>query len=466
MALLFDASGWLVMPFWLLMIVAPRWRTTERVVRSPAIAVGPALLYAALVLPQLAALAPRLAHPTLVDVASLLGTPQGATIAWAHFLAFDLFVGRWVFLDARARGLSPWMISPLLVLTLLFGPLGLLGYLVLRSESPSRLLAAVRVFLAEGRRGSPALIAVALGAGALLGVSLVLQLIDERLVGGASTWLKPAKFGASILVTAPVLAWIIAKLRTPAGVGKGLRRAAGVFATTVVIELVLITVQAARAVPSHFNVGTLPDLLVFQIMGASITVFWMAQIWLTLRAFRHPFPDVAVGYGIRAGLLIATIGAGLAFTMTARVTPAQRAEIAAGHVRLAGGHSVGIEDGGRGLPGTRWSTEGGDLRVAHFVGLHALQVMPLFAWAVSRRRRRSGSDRTPARLTVVASTAYAGAVITTLVQALRGQPLFAPDATTIALAVALVAGPAAGGVIAMLRCAPGGEQWASEPCRQ
>ena len=62
----------------------------------------------------------------------MLGTPEGATVAWVHFLAFDLFVGRWVYLDARARGVSPWATSPLLFATLMVGPVGLLGYLAVR----------------------------------------------------------------------------------------------------------------------------------------------------------------------------------------------------------------------------------------------------------------------------------------------------------------------------------------------
>jgi hypothetical protein len=64
---------------------------------------------------------------------SLLGTPTGTTLAWAHFVAFDLFVGRWIYLDSRSRSYSAWGVSPILVLTLLIGPVGLLMYLGARS---------------------------------------------------------------------------------------------------------------------------------------------------------------------------------------------------------------------------------------------------------------------------------------------------------------------------------------------
>ena len=129
---LFGLSNLLVMPFWLLMILLPRWRVTERLLRSPLVVLGPALLYAALILPRLAEIAPALLRPELPSIAALLGSPVGATIAWMHFLAFDLFVGRWIYMDARARGVSAWVTSPVLFLTLLVGPVGLLLHLCLR----------------------------------------------------------------------------------------------------------------------------------------------------------------------------------------------------------------------------------------------------------------------------------------------------------------------------------------------
>jgi hypothetical protein len=100
LATLFDASVLLVAPFWLLMIVLPGWRVTERVIASPWIAAPAAALYLVLVVPGLPDVVAALSSPSLVTIASMLGTPEGATLAWAHFLAFDLFVGRWVYLAA------------------------------------------------------------------------------------------------------------------------------------------------------------------------------------------------------------------------------------------------------------------------------------------------------------------------------------------------------------------------------
>jgi hypothetical protein len=133
MDLIFSLGNLLVLPFWLGMIVLPRWRWTERLVQSPLIVLAPAALYLALIVPQLGALAPVLMRPTVAAVAAALATPAGATLAWLHFLAFDLFVGRWVYLDSRERGLSPWLMAPLLFLVLMVGPAGLLAYLAARS---------------------------------------------------------------------------------------------------------------------------------------------------------------------------------------------------------------------------------------------------------------------------------------------------------------------------------------------
>lgn len=128
----FKVGNLLAMPFWVLMIVLPRWRWTVRVMRSPLVAAGPALLYVILVVPRLAEVVPVLIRPELHAVAGLLGTAGNAAAAWMHFLAFDLLVGRWVYMDGLERRVSPWATAPILFLTLLLGPLGFLLYLPAR----------------------------------------------------------------------------------------------------------------------------------------------------------------------------------------------------------------------------------------------------------------------------------------------------------------------------------------------
>lgn len=138
MATVFSASFLLVLPFWLLMIFLPTWRFTERALRSPWVAAPAALLYAVLVLPRLPEVLGAVASPELAGVSALLGTPAGATVGWVHFLAFDLFVGRFAYLESRERGLSPFVMAPVLFAILMLGPVGFLVYLALRQTLGSR----------------------------------------------------------------------------------------------------------------------------------------------------------------------------------------------------------------------------------------------------------------------------------------------------------------------------------------
>ena len=133
LTLVFTLGLVLVAPCWLAMILFPRSRALLGIVSSPLVVAGPALLYALLLAPHLAEVLPILARPTLPTVAALLGSPLGATLAWLHFLAFDLFAGRWIFLESQKRDMNAFLVSAILVLTFMIGPCGLLLYLVLTS---------------------------------------------------------------------------------------------------------------------------------------------------------------------------------------------------------------------------------------------------------------------------------------------------------------------------------------------
>src|SRR3954470_20990974 len=116
---LFQVVNISVMPFWLLMILAPRWGLTRRIMGS---LVAPALfasLYVVLVVPALPTVLPLLLRPDLTGVSDLLSRPEGAVVGWIHFLTFDLFVGRWEYRDAQERRLSHWLVAPALILTLM-----------------------------------------------------------------------------------------------------------------------------------------------------------------------------------------------------------------------------------------------------------------------------------------------------------------------------------------------------------
>ena len=221
-------------------------------------------------------------------------------------------------------------------------------------------------WFAELRRRDGPLFWAGLASFAGLVLAALLLVIDPRGVLGVSVWLKPAKFGASIGLYLWTLAWLCPYLPVA-------RWVRPVVAGSMILELICIFGQAARGVGSHFNEATVFDAIVFNVMGLAIACNTVALAVLAVAAWRAPALTMpALAWGIRIGLALAVLGGLEGAWMIGNA-----------------GHSVGVPDGGPGLPITMWSTRGGDLRVAHFVALHALQVLPLLGWAMARR---AGSD--------------------------------------------------------------------------
>jgi hypothetical protein len=133
MEILFNLSNLIVIPFWIMMILLPHWNWTRRVLSSLWVLVPALLLYSALVLPALAQISSLYSGMNLAAISEGLGTLQGATTTWAHLVAFDLFAGRWAYLDSRRREITAWLASPALFFILMLGPFGLLLYLLLRA---------------------------------------------------------------------------------------------------------------------------------------------------------------------------------------------------------------------------------------------------------------------------------------------------------------------------------------------
>ena len=123
----------LILPQWMLMLLAPGRSLTHRMLASPWSVVPPAMAYAVIVLPQLGELLPLLLRPTPDALADYFSHPGGFMAIWSHAIALDLFVGRWVYLDAYAARRSAWVMTPTLLMVLMLAPLGLLLYLTLRA---------------------------------------------------------------------------------------------------------------------------------------------------------------------------------------------------------------------------------------------------------------------------------------------------------------------------------------------
>ena len=265
-------------------------------------------------------------------------------------------------------------------------------------------------------------------------------LIDPRIITGVPAWVKPAKFAISISVYAFTLAWLLGFVE---GHSRLVRLIANVTVVSVVVEMVAIVTQAARGSTSHFNISTPFNSFVWMSMGAFIVLVWMMNLLLAFLLIRQRMSDRAFAWSLRLGVLISFVGMAVAFLMV-RPTPQQVAAIAGGGPRIAGAHTVGIADGGPGLPFLGWSTVAGDLRVGHFVGLHGLQVLPFLGWLLSRRRGVLAFLSVTDRVVLVwtGGLAYLGLVALVVWQAMRGQSFIYPDATTIFAAAALAVGVA------------------------
>jgi len=265
-------------------------------------------------------------------------------------------------------------------------------------------------------RTDPLLVGTGLFLAALtvpFGLGLVL---DPRIITGAPAWLKPLKFAVSTAIYTLTLAWVFTFLpdwpRTRRVVGAGT-------AAAFLAEVAMIAGQAWRGTTSHFNVATAFDASIFAAMGAIIATQTVLAAVLAVVVWRQRFADPALGWALRLGLILTVLGASTGGLMT-RPTAAQIASARATHqMPLSGAHTVGAPDGGPGLPLTGWSTRHGDVRVPHFIGLHAWQALPLFVLLVLRR----GSDRTRAALAIGAAAVYAAVFAGLLVQALRGLPM-------------------------------------------
>lgn len=266
-------------------------------------------------------------------------------------------------------------------------------------------------------------------------------LLDPRSLGGAPIWAKPLKFAVSFALYSPTLAWMVSLVRGERA-HRVATRAGTLVAAAGIVEMVAIVGQVVRGRTSHFNVATAFDAAVWGVMGATITVLWVATAVIGVVLLRERHLPRATAWAIRLGLAVTLLGMAAAVLMTSP-TGAQVAAAPARGMPTAGAHAVGVPDGGAGLPLLGWSTTGGDLRVGHFVGLHALQGLPLLALALSVLAARFAvlrDERVRAGLVSVGAAGWAGLTVLLVWQALRAQPLLAPDAVTLAALGALVVG--------------------------
>ena len=237
---------------------------------------------------------------------------------------------------------------------------------------------------------------------ALLVGMLVISLFDSRLVMGINVWIKPIKFAMSIAIYVWTVAWLLEYLGLPSWAKRIINLGISI---SMLTEIACIAAQAARGTTSHYNVNTPSDAAVFSTMGIMIAFNSVLALVLLIlfSKGRHEVPRPYL-WGIRSGLVIFLAASGIGGMMIAH-----------------GSHSVGVKDGGPGLPIVNWSTKGRDLRAAHFLGLHALQVLPIISFLISKHRSWTISRKTA--YVFALSGAYALLIALLYFQATHGLPL-------------------------------------------
>lgn len=218
----------------------------------------------------------------------------------------------------------------------------------------------------------------------LLAGLLAILPFDSRLVMGINPWIKPSKFAASIIIFVWTVAWLLEYPRLSSRAKAIISRGISI---SMLVEIVCIVTQAARGTTSHFNQSTPLNAAIFAAMGLTIVFSTVLMLALLIYFFKGKF-DIARPYlwGIRSGLAIFLVASAIGGVMVAHKS-----------------HAVGVDDGGPGLPFVNWSTQGGDLRVAHFLGLHALQLLPIIGFLISMRAGWGTGRKTTLVLTLSAA---------------------------------------------------------------
>lgn len=249
----------------------------------------------------------------------------------------------------------------------------------------------------------------------LFALSAVAYLADTRTILGINPWIKPIKFEISVIVFCLTVAVLLSALGRTGQWAHWRQAIAWGIGIAMIFENTIIAIQSARGVRSHMNFTTLFNGVAFGIMGLFIllTTILLAVLLVLFLITRTGLPR-SITVGICLGLAAALAGSIEGSLMVSRYQA----------------HTVGAPDGGPGLPFVNWSTQHGDLRVAHFLALHALQLFPLAGWLFARAAIAGWAQIAG---TVAFTVLYAAVTILLFMQAIRGRPLIADATHTISL---------------------------------
>lgn len=231
---------------------------------------------------------------------------------------------------------------------------------------------------------------------------LALQAIDLRTLHGASVWLKPAKFLVSVGLFSLTMAWFWNYVRPERRDSRAMRWTARLLIASASFELIYIGLQAARGLDSHFNSSSAFHIAMYGLMGVAAFILTATTLPLAWEIARRP----------RQGLtrdFVAAVSVGLVLTFLLGTG-------FGGYMSQTTGHSVGAEGGRIFFFG--WNRSGGDLRIAHFLGIHSQQAIPLLAalvagWNVRARWAALGAG----------TAVYVAVTLAVFLQAVAGRPL-------------------------------------------
>src|SRR5690606_30323337 len=197
-------------------------------------------------------------------------------------------------------------------------------------------------------------------------ICLIGLAIDDRTLMGVSVWIKPLKFTMSRAIDSLTIGFLLTIY--PYSI-KEKRIINGIVAWTLFIELDIIICQASRGVQSQYNTTSLFDVVLYMCMGLLTMINVLILIILVIDTIRLKLhTDKSVQWAILVGWLIVLFSSWIGGQMISQLS-----------------HNIGVADGGSGLPLVNWSTVGGDLRIAHFFGLHGIQIIPFFAFWISKK---------------------------------------------------------------------------------
>jgi len=251
-------------------------------------------------------------------------------------------------------------------------------------------------------------------------------IFDARELGGVSVWEKPLKFFISSAIFSFTFSWLSSFITKDS---RWVKLARLFIAISLAVELVLIAAMAALGTTSHFNVSTPTAIVIWSLMATFISIVLFSTLFLSIMIVFQKQQEFNLKLTLTLGSLNTAVGMGLAYLMTWPT-----ANQLANFQGIAGAHSVGVSDGGPGLPFLGWSTVAGDLRVGHFFGLHSIQVAAIL---LALSLLLPLAFRVP--LILVGNLTWLVFVGLVTWQTLRAEPFSSPSELTIISFVALFA---------------------------